>query len=160
MTDVLEKEIAGGDPITVRIRGSERPLLYTMHAFVLYKQLTGDSLFVQENFAKIDVREDPDRWLKCLWAGLHQFAGGKWTSPFTLEELGALLDYSNTGEIAVPMAKALTRSMPKADPDARKEPAPEVADPAPVITREKLTPISSGSTSEPAADSVLVGQNS
>lgn len=158
--DVLDKEISG-DAITVRIRGVERPLAYPMHAVILYKQLTGDSLFVQENFAKIDVRQDPERWLQCLWAGMHVFTDGKWAAPFTLEELGALVDFSNAGEISVQMAKAVTQSMPKADPEAKKEPAPEAADlpaPVPIVTREK--PSQPGYTSEPAGDSALVGPNS
>jgi hypothetical protein len=159
MRDALEKEIAG-DAITVQIRGTERPLAYPMHAVILYKQLTGDSLFVQNAFDKIDVREDPERWLKCLWAGLHVFAEGKWTAPLTFEELSALIDFSNAGEISIQMAKAVTQSMPKPDPAAKKVPAPELEgmDPAPVVTREKLS--RSGFTSEPAGDSALVGSNS
>jgi hypothetical protein len=153
MQDVLEKEIAGGEPVTVRIRGTERPLAYPMHAVILYKQLTGDSLFARENYDKIDVREDPERWLKCLWAGLHQFAEGKWMAPVTIEELGALVDFSNAGEISVQMAKAITQAMPKADPDAKKEKAL-------AVTHEKLPPISAGSTSGPAGASPLPAQNS
>jgi len=157
--DVLDKEISG-DPITVRIRGVERPLAYPMHAVILYKQLAGDSLFVQENFEKIDVRQDPQRWLQCLWAGLHVFADGKWTAPVTLEELGALVDFSNAGEISVQMAKAVTQSMPKADPAAKKELAPEAEgmDPAPVATPEPLS--QPGYTSGPGVDSRLLAPNS
>lgn len=142
MQDVLDREI-NGEPITVRIRGTERPLRYPLHAVVLYKQLTGDSLFVPANFAKIDLGADPDRWLKCLWSGLHELQeDGKWKAPVTIEELGALVDFSNAAEISVQMAKALTRSMPKPKDKAPKAAPPgEPEDPQP-------SPASSGSTLE------------
>jgi hypothetical protein len=171
MMDVLQKELAGGDPITVRIRGTERVLAFSMHAVILYKQLTatagdpkavppvpaylGDSLFLRENFDKIDVRQDPERWLKCLWAGLHEFVDGKWIVAVTLEELGALVDFSNAGEISLQMAKAIAQAMPKADPAAKKDPAPAAEE-----TLTAPAPSSTGSTSEPSADLALVAANS
>lgn len=152
--DVLAKEIAGGDPVTVRIRGTERVLAYPMHAVILYKQLTGDSLFVKESFEKIDLASDPERWFKCLWAGLHQFDGVKWTVPVTIDELGALVDFSNASDLSVQMVKAILQAMPKPDPakskeaDSKKELAPQ---PAAELTVP--IPISASSTLALADDS-------
>jgi hypothetical protein len=133
MKDVLEKEISGA-PVTVLICGSARPLSYAMHNVILYKQQTGDSLFDREVYARIDLKQDPERWLACLWAGLHEQQSDKsWKSPYTLEELGALVDFSNAAEISIAMVKALTAHMPRPKedespkvqaPEAEKEPMP------------------------------------
>lgn len=124
MADVLEKEITGG-PVMVEIRGSLRPLAYPMHNVILYKQQTDDSLFDAKSWPKIDLENDPERWLACLWAGLHEQQPDKsWKSPYTLDELGALVDFSNAAPISIAMVKALTAYMPKA-----KEPLPNVAAP-------------------------------
>ena len=122
MTDILGKEITGG-AITVEIRGSVHALAYPMHNVIVYKQQTGDSLFDKEAWPKIDLEQDPERWLACLWAGLHERQPDKsWKAPFTIEELGALVDFGNAAAISVEMVKALTASMPKADPTQKKTP--------------------------------------
>jgi hypothetical protein len=166
MKDLLQQEITGA-PVTVRIRGLDRTLAYPLYAVILYKQLTGDSLFVKASFEKIDLATDPDRWLKCLWAGLHVF-NREWSVPFPLEELAVLIDFSNAGEISIAMARALTQSMPKArKEDARKEdadpnaeapgsPALIAVDPVSSVT----SPASTGSTPEPVDVSVLAGPSS
>jgi hypothetical protein len=151
MNDILDTELTGPQT-TVLIRGTQRPLAYPLHAVILYKQKTGDSLFVSENFKKIDLQTDPERWLACLWAGLHQFSDGKWTAPFSLEELESLVDFSNSVEISVSMVKALTQSMPKAAEDADpKEAAPG---------EPEQPPKSTGSTTGPSEDLVSAAQNS
>jgi hypothetical protein len=147
MTDVLEKEISGKS-VEIVLAGLRRHLAYPMHAVILYKQQTGDSLFNPANWRKIDLAEDPERWLACLWAGLHcQNAEKKWESPFTLEELGALIDFGNAAEISIVMAKALAAAMPRKkepDPNAQPAPAPSAAPevvtgpPEPTILEESL----------------------
>jgi|SRR5580704_369629 hypothetical protein len=113
MTDLLQEELTGA-PVTVTIAGVEYPLTYTMAAVILYKQKTSDSLFLAESFTRIDLGADPERWLFCLWAGLHKRdAKGEWRSPLTLEALQEKIDFSNAAEISIAMAKALTSSMPK-----------------------------------------------
>jgi hypothetical protein len=158
MKDLLQQELTG-PPVLVRLKGMQFPLAYPIHAVILYKQKTGDSLFVADSFKKIDLGADPERWLACLWAGLHyQRETGEWKSPFTLEDLQGMIDFSNAGEISVAMAKALTQSMPRprkedTDPNAG---AP-AATPAPEVSLIETSP---GSTPDPAADSVLVETNS
>src|ERR1700733_2382313 len=149
--DVLEKEISG-EPITIVLAGGRGRLAYPMHAVILYKQQTGDSLFNPDSWKKIDLAEDPARWLACLWAGLHRVnAEKKWESPFTLSELEALVDFGNAGEISVAMSKALAASMPKKkepDPNAQPAPAPSeapevgivTAAPEPTTTLEESSP--------------------
>jgi hypothetical protein len=143
MTDVLEKEILGAQ-VTVEICGSVRPIAYPMHNVIVYKQQTGDSLFDSKAWPKIDLEQDPERWLACLWAGLHQQQSDKnWKAPFTIEELGGLVDFSNAAEISIAMVKALTAFMPKA-----KEVLPNAAAPAAEESQPALTvvvPISSSS---------------
>jgi len=132
MTDVLEKEITGA-PLTVTIRGSVRPIAYPIHNVIVYKQQTGDSLFDGEVWAKIDLQLDPERWLACLWAGLHELQSDKsWKAPYTLDELGGLVDFGNAAEVSIAMVKALAAYMPKAKDVPPNAPAPELEElPAP-----------------------------
>jgi hypothetical protein len=129
MQDVLEKEITG-EPITVKLRGTERPLAFQMHAVILYKQKTGDSLFDPKSWPKIDLQTDPERWMAALWAALHQQQPDmSWKAPFTLDELAGLInfDFAETTAITVQIGKALSAYMPKpkpAEPDSPKAPAP------------------------------------
>jgi hypothetical protein len=101
-----------------------------MHAVILYKQKTGDSLFDPKNWPKIDLQTDPERWMACLWAGLHRQQTDKsWKSPFSLDELGGLInfDFAETTAITVQIGKALAAYMPKpkpVEPDAPNAPAP------------------------------------
>jgi hypothetical protein len=129
MTDILDKEISGA-PVTVDIGDRVCPLAYPMHNVILYKQKTGDSLFDSSAWPKIDLQADPERWLACLWAGLHvQWPDKSWKSPFSLDELGGLVDFGNAALLSVAMVKALTAFMPKA-----KDAPPNVAalgEPAP-----------------------------
>lgn len=155
MADVLTKEIIG-DPILVAIRGSEYVLAYPMHNVILYKQRTGDSLFDPKSWPMIDLQNDPERWLACLWSGLHQKTDNGWRSPFTIEQLGELVDFSNAGGISVVMVRALTQFMPKAkDGDVDPKTA------APARSGETPTPlISSPSTLAPGAGLDSVGTSS
>lgn len=100
--------------------------------------LLGDSLFLFESWLKIDLNLDPERWLACLWCGLHERqANGKWTVPFaTLEDLGAELGISgDTRALTDKMFEALVAWMPKAKPEkvpnatAPGEPAPAESSP-------------------------------
>jgi hypothetical protein len=93
MVDLLQEELTG-PPVFVVIAGKECPLTYTMAAAIAYKQQTKKSLFDIDESRLIDLREDPERWLQCLWAGMHQEdAEGKWVAPFTLAELKRLVPF-------------------------------------------------------------------
>ena len=155
MTDILEKEITSG-PVPVSIRGSIHPLAYPMHNVIVYKQQTGDSLFDTQAWPRIDLQQDPGRWLACLWAGLHQQQSDKsWKAPYTIEELGALVDFGNAAEISIAMVKALLQFMPKPKDDAPKAPAP-----GELAQSENTTTISPSSGPEPAAATVSVAKSS
>ena len=155
MKDVLEKEITG-PALTVEIRGSVHPLAYPMHNVILYKHATGDSLFDAKSWPRIDLQTDPERWITCLWAGLHQRnADGTWKAPYTFEELGALVDFSNAAAISIEMVKALTAHMPKA-----KDVPPNVEAPAAPGDAPTLDPISPSSTPAQKADLVLAAPTS
>lgn len=122
MTDAIERELTDGGPVSINLRGTERALAYPLYAVIAYKQRTGDSLFDPEVWARIDLQQDPGRWLACLWAGLHeQQADGTWKAPLTVEELGGLVNFSNAADISTAMVRALTRYMPKKKPDAEKK---------------------------------------
>ncbi len=169
--DLLDQEISG-PAITVRIRGVERPLAYPLHAVILYQQLTavaatktspavaGDSLFKKENYDKIDLGTDPDRWLKCLWAGLHELQPDRsWKAPFTLDELGALIDFSNAGDVSIAMVRALTQSMPKAKKGDESPKAAAPGEPEPEAQSPKL-PSLTDSGRERVADLISAGMSS
>jgi hypothetical protein len=155
MTDVLKKEITG-ELVTVEIRGSVRPLAYPMHNVILYKQKTGDSLFDAKAWPLIDLSKDPERWLACLWAGLHEQQSDKsWKSPSTIEELGALVDFGNASEISIAMVKALTSFMPKA-----KDPVPNGAAPGePAQSQPEPSPTSGSSGLELVAATASAATN-
>jgi hypothetical protein len=93
--------------------------------------LLGDSLFLFESWLKIDLHVDPERWMACLWCGLHERTSeGKWVAPFTQEDLGGLLGLCvDTRLIGDRMFEALAAWMPKAEkgPNATApgEPAPQ-----------------------------------
>jgi hypothetical protein len=147
---ILYKEISGA-PVTVKIRGTERPLLYTLNAVILYKQRTGDSLFDKDAYLKIDLQKDPGRWLICLWAGLHRppdKPGDGWREEVTLDELAALIDFSNAAEISLQMSKALVQSMPKAPEGAKspKDAAPGEPAPSPSSASPSSTPELAGAS--------------
>ena len=100
--------------------------------------------------------------MKCLWARMHQLqTDGKWKAPLTLEELGALVDFSNAAEISLQMVKALTESMPRPQPkdgkdgmDLKAAPLPNAEDKAPP------QPEFGCYKQEPNADSESVASNS
>jgi hypothetical protein len=158
--DILEKEITG-EVVTVEIRGSVRPLAYPMHNVILYKQQTGDSLFDSKSWPRIDLQQDPERWLACLWAGLHEQQSDKsWKAPYTLEELGGLVDFSNAAAISIEMVKALTVYMPKAKEAIPNAAAPGTRDlPA---QNDATMPVQISPSSGPAVvpDSVLAATSS
>ena len=152
--DALKVAIVG-EPVTVTIRGTVRPLAYPMHNVILYHQRTGDSLFDSTAYVSIDLQKDPERWLACLWAGLHELqSDGSWKAPFTLDELGALVDFSNAGEISVAMVKSLTSYMPKRKDAVPNESAP--GEPA----QSKILPISESSGPARAVASDSAAANS
>src|SRR5882672_146350 len=95
MADALEQEITGL-PVEVTIVGKVCRLSYAMHAIILYKQKSGDSLFQQDSWKRIDLEQDPERWTALLWAGMHEEQpDGSWKSPFTLAELERALNFAN-----------------------------------------------------------------
>ena len=163
--DVLEKAITG-QRITITICSREHALDYRLHNVIVYEQETGDSLFDLESYRKIDLAADPARWLACLWAGLHeQQADKSWKAPFTLDELGALVDFSNAPAISIAMVKALTAWMPKPKKEdtSPNAPAPAQSDvpaantDADLSNLSELTSASSGLT--PAVVTVSAATN-
>lgn len=156
--NLIDREILG-KPVTITIRGTERAVAYPMHAVILYKQKTGDSLFDAKCWPLIDLKSDPERWLACLWAGLHEQQTDKsWKSPFTIDELGGLVGFDNAGEISRAMVQALTQYMPK----VKDAPDPKDAAPGELAPAAREIPISTSPSSSPApnADSVLIAPNS
>jgi len=125
--------------------------------FRVEDRLLGDSLFTPESWLKIDLNIDPERWLVCLWCGMHeQQPDGKWIPPFTLAELETKLGLSaDTRQFNDPMFEAMTSWMPK----AKKIPN-EAAPGEPAQSEAKSVPTSPNSKPMPNADSGLVGPNS
>jgi hypothetical protein len=162
MIDALAKEITDGGPAEVRIRGVMYLLAYPMHNVIVYKHQTGDSLFAAANWLKVDLEEDPERWLACLWAGLHQEQSDhSWKAPVTLAELGGLVDFSNASQITRAMVQALTSYFPKRKDSASPNATAPAEESRPAQSEPTATaPTSSSSTPVPNADSVLAGPNS
>jgi hypothetical protein len=160
MTDLLQQELTR-PPVTVTIGGKECPLAFTMAAAIAYKQATGKSLFNLEESRSISLVEDPERWLACLWAGLHQEdAAGKWSAPISLQELKRLkIAQANLVEIDAAMWTAFRGDSPKPrEEDSRPNAAAAEDDRILPVQGLSLTP--PGSTPVPAADLVLAGQSS
>jgi hypothetical protein len=137
--DVIERELVGA-PVEVTIAGRVCRLRYAMHAIILYKQQTGDSLFSAESWKRIDLEQDPGRWQALLWAGMHEEQpDGTWKAPFTLQELERELNFATALELRLPLVQAVAAWMPK-----KEDPVPNVeapATPAPSVTKETVTPI-------------------
>jgi hypothetical protein len=160
MPDALDIEITDGGPVTVTILGKVHPLAYPMHNVMLFKQQTGKSLFDAQTWPQIDLEENGDLWLACLWAGLHEKQPDKtWKAPYTTEELDEGLEFSSARIIARAMVKALTRYMPKAQNANPNAQAP-AAGSLPAQSEVKLPSTSPGSGAVQNADSVLVATNS
>lgn len=153
--DALEREITG-DPVTVAIRGSLHPLSYRMYNVIVYKQRSGDSLFDPAAWPKIDLATDPERWLACLWAGLHeQQPDSSWKVPYTIEQLGALVDFCNAGEISRAMVRAMMLFLPRSkDGEAPKTQDAAVKGEAPTsLTSPSSGPELVAGTDSPATNS-------
>jgi hypothetical protein len=132
MNDLLERELTGSAPATVNLGGEEYPLAYPMHAVILYKQLTGDNLFEGgECWQRIAPLVDPERFIACLFAGLHTYdsTNDEWKYPLTRKNIQSLVDFGNVNKTVAAITSALTRFFPKAAA-ASGEPAP----PAPQAT--------------------------
>jgi hypothetical protein len=118
----------------------------------------GDSLFAFESWMKIDLNSDPERWLACLWCGMHERqTDGTVKSPLTLAELEDAIGLSGTvREINDRMLEAMQAWMPKKSPNATAPGEPAPADAA--KTEMVNLPTSSASAPGPdvATDSVLV----
>ena len=121
---------------------------------------SGDSLYDWRAWLEIDLNIDPERWLACLWAGLHerQADGKTWKAPFTFDELQETIGLSPEvrAVIDAKMREAMTAWFPKAKPkDASPngQAAPD-AGPAPSTT---VSQTNAGSTPEHAvaSDSIV-----
>lgn len=113
-------------------------------------RLLGDSLFLFDSWMKIDLNIDPERWMACLWCGLHHRGqDGRWRAPMTIDELGEKLGLNaDTRKITDRMYEALTAwfSRPATGPNA---PAP--GEPAQSQSKHP-TSISFGPERETAGD--------
>jgi hypothetical protein len=120
MQDVLEQELIG-KPVTVTLGGCEYKLSFRLRAIILYKQKTGDNLFLPKTWPMIAPAQDPERFLACLWAGLQRHH-----PEMTIEKLEDLIDFSNSAEVVEAIARALTAHFPKrqedSDPNASAAP--------------------------------------
>src|SRR5579863_4978197 len=116
MNEALKQELTGRAPVFVSLGGKQYPLAFPIHAVILYRQSTGDNLFDGECWKKIAPLEDPERFLACLWAGLHvpDPESEKWISPFTLGQLGLLVDFTNVTPTCEAIALALASYFPAA----------------------------------------------
>lgn len=122
--------------------------------------IEGDSLANRFSWARIDLDLDPERWLACLWAGLHQLQpDGKtetWKAPMTLGALGAMLPVgAGLRELSMKMAEALIQHQPRVkEPDRKNADAPAAeTTPAPLAeTASAEATTSTGSGPEPVAD--------
>lgn len=123
MADILEKAIVG-EPVMVEIRGTMHRLSYPLHNVIVYQQQTSESLFDREAWKRIDLKQYPERWLACLWAGLHELQpdGKTWKAPYTVDQLGALVDFANAAAISEQMVKALIAHFPAPEKKTQEEP--------------------------------------
>jgi hypothetical protein len=122
MNEALKQELTGRPPVLVSLGGRDYPLEFSIHAVILYKQLTGDNLFDGKCWSKIAPLEDPERFTACLWAGLHEFADGKWTAPLTRSQIEKLIDFTNVTPTCESVAKALASYFPKVQNDEAASP--------------------------------------
>jgi hypothetical protein len=151
MNDVLKQELTDRKPVLVCLGGQDYPLAFPIHAVILYKQSTGDNLFDGECWKKIAPLEDPERFLACLWAGLHVSSDDKWTCPFTLAQLGRLVDFTNVGSTCGAIAEALASYFPA----ARESQASEEASPKPQELQEVMAPADSEEASVNSGPSLV-----
>lgn len=109
----------------------------------------GDSLFDFEAWRKIDINVDPERWLVCLWCGMHERQdNGTWKAPLTLAELEDAIGISpETRTISEKMFDALAAWMPKGK-------APNAAAPGEPAQENPKPPSSADSGLAPASDTV------
>jgi hypothetical protein len=134
--------------------------------FRRYDPRHGDSLTLSESWKRIDLDQDPERWLACLWAGLHRLSkdGTKWEAPFSLVELGTKLPLdADLRDISLKMVLALTASAAKPrkkDKSPNAEAAITPADPVAVFAATALSLTPPGSTPVPAVASESVEPSS
>lgn len=163
MTDLLTTEITG-EPVTVSLRGSAHAIAYPMHNILLFKKLTGLSLFAAATWSKIDFEEDSESWTACLWAGLHvRQADGTWKAPFTLDQLNdpRVIGLQNAVSVHNAMFRALTNWMPRKKTEDAEASGNDQADAETEKKRpQAIETTSPGSGFAPNADSTLLGQNS
>ena len=153
--DALEKQITG-EPIMVAIGGISYRLEYRFAAIIAFQEVTGDSLFNREIYPRIDLVQDPKRWLACLWAGLHQQQDDEsWKAPFSFQKLSGMinLDPDSAGRISIQMVKALMAYFPSPPVEA----VPNAA--APGELAQKTSPASPASTPGPELASELPGED-
>ena len=121
MNDALQKELA--KPGIITLGGQQYSFAFPMGAILAYKDKTGDNLFQLENWKKINPAEDPERFLFCLWAGLHRydFEQHKLVPSLTVDEISAVVDFANVKDLAQAIGDTLNSYFPKsesADPNA------------------------------------------
>lgn len=135
--------------------------------FRLYDPLQGDSLLTSASWKRIDLDLDPERWLACLWAGLHRLTsdGQRWEAPMSLASLGSMIPVGpGARELSMKMVEALSYgsvkprkegASPNAGAPAASE-APAQSEPSP----SSLSMTLPGSTPVPAAASDSAAPNS
>lgn len=101
----------------VRLGGADYELRYNMRAVLLYKEKTGDNLFLRESLNKIGPADDPEKFLWCLWAGL-QTVHPELKREFLEEAIGL----GDAPQILQSMLEAIVASFPEARPGNPPEP--------------------------------------
>lgn len=134
---LLEQELTGTAPVLVKLGAKKYPLAYPLHAVLLYKSETlkierdravdeesrakakGDNLFQTNTWNKIGPDDDPERFLACLWVGLHQEQPDHtWLPELSKEEICSLADFSNAPDIVLAITKALLSYFPEEKKEA------------------------------------------
>ena len=128
MNDALRNELAKPGKLT--LDGQQYPFAFPMGAILAYKEKTGDNLFQLENWKKINPAEDPERFLYCLWAGLHRYdqEEHKLVPALSVDAIAAVVDFANVKDLAQAIGDTLNSYFPKAvesaDPNAAKAESP------------------------------------
>jgi hypothetical protein len=135
--------------------------------FRLYDAVQGDSLLTAGSWKRIDLDLDPERWLACLWAGLHRLSddGKNWEAPMSLASLGSMIPVgSGARALSLKMVEALkyssdqTKKKPDPNAEAAADETTAAANQAP--PENAPSPTSIGSTLAPVVASVSAGPSS
>jgi hypothetical protein len=132
MNDILRQELSPA--VVVAIGGKDYSLVYDLQATILYKQKTaelyktGESLYGDHAFSKLNPVNDPGLFAACLWAGLQRKH-----PEITFEQLGEMIPFGPAvNPLIVAVSKALTAHFPKEKAKGPNAAAPAEGPAAPI----------------------------